>query len=59
MRIENVAIRNARSGRAAIRINDATCTDNVVGAAIFLNNVVGCLSEALTGIIKTGTLVRH
>ena len=44
---------------AAIRINDASCRDNVVSSAVMLNNSGGCLSEAVDGITKTSATVCH
>jgi hypothetical protein len=45
------------SGGAGIRINDASCVNNVINSSVLVNNAKGCLSEASDGLAKTGTLV--
>jgi hypothetical protein len=50
-------LRVESSGGAAVRINDASCTDNTISSAILLNNAGGCLSEALDGLANRGTIV--
>ena len=39
---------------AGFRINDASCTDNLIDASQFFNNTAGCISEATPGLAQTG-----
>ena len=49
----------ANSGGAAIRVNDASCTGNVLAASQLVNNSGGDVSEANAGLLTVvGVVVR-
>jgi hypothetical protein len=50
-------LRVESSGGAAVRINDASCIDNVITSAIFAGNTGGCLSEAKEGLTVRGVVI--
>jgi hypothetical protein len=52
-------LRVESSGKSGVRINDASCLDNVINSAVLLNNAEGCVSEAKDGITRVGPVVCH
>ncbi len=47
------------SGGQAFRVNDSTCTDNVIAGARFQHNALGGLSEPLANLVSTRALVEQ
>ena len=54
---ENLAITD--SGGQAFRVNDATCTDNVIAGGRFQHNALGGLSEPLANLVNVRALVEQ
>lgn len=49
----------AGSGGAGLRVNDASCVNNLVVGAQFIENAGGCISEATPGLVQAfGTICR-
>lgn len=43
----------SNSTRAGMRVNDASCVDNLVIGSQFVGNIGGCISEVVPGLVQT------